>query len=509
MEAIFSLDGKALLTRSGNVEPFLTVKSFEIKKPGVYTLEGPNGSGKSMFIRFLTGTLPGAIEQNFGASLSINGEIAKIYSYRDAVTFGIVSVFQDDDLISSMTVFDNIVLRHGTSSFRKGGHYLWDMFFNLINPPMTSIVRVLGPVLSPKVQSALERLEPKKIDWKSRQLLRERATYLLEQHGVHPRILDEMPSRLSGGGRAAAKLICAQLHDKTKILLLDEAFNGVERNIWPRFVDGIKTWADEKGAVVVAITHSSEELLRWDPLARFDIRDGLFVIDDEFLDGVRRQATSPRQLSSPVFELAATYPAKCASLYTSLWSFLGQGTEMIAIVDSANEKTPIVSSLYGYCPAGYKLTTLTLSEADLQSLDVVVGRIEALRPKRRAVIVVAGGSVLRVLTSIALQVTQHLATTAVVVAPTSFDDAVRAVLSHTVGTTISATTAASGAVTLSASFAPDAFILPLDSLDKLSSDEIKLSLVPCVRLGLLFDEELFQACKEAFSKANSVVRFPC
>jgi hypothetical protein len=135
-------------------------------------------------------------------------------------------------------------------------------------------------------------------------------------------------------------------------------------------------------------------------------------------------------------------------------------------------------------------------------LDAVIGRIEQMRPNRRAVVVVAGPASLCVISSIALSVTQHLATAAIVIAPTSFEDSVRAMLSHVVAVTTAGPKGGSETIALTTAFAPEAFVVPIDSLEGMSSEAIKLSLMPCLRLGLLFDEGLFRACKDAFSMAK-------
>src|SRR6185503_11552410 len=78
----------------------LSVPSFSLPGPGTYTLEGPNGSGKSMFIRLLTGTLPGGLASNNAPGIQVNGKSTVFFSYRDALAAGVVAVFQDDDMIS-------------------------------------------------------------------------------------------------------------------------------------------------------------------------------------------------------------------------------------------------------------------------------------------------------------------------------------------------------------------------------------------------------------------------
>src|ERR1051326_1356464 len=111
--------------------PFLRVphRGFILDQPGSYALEGPNGSGKSMLVRLLTGSLPEAFDR-VDVPILLDGRQTKIKSCGDALAYGIIAVNQDDTLISSMTVYEHLLLRHSRTKASNFASYLWELFYH-------------------------------------------------------------------------------------------------------------------------------------------------------------------------------------------------------------------------------------------------------------------------------------------------------------------------------------------------------------------------------------------
>jgi ribose transport system ATP-binding protein len=79
--------------------------SFELAEGEVHCLVGENGAGKST----LTKILSGAITPESG-SIFLNGTEYKGLSPRQAITLGVSTVYQEAELIESLTVADNVFL---------------------------------------------------------------------------------------------------------------------------------------------------------------------------------------------------------------------------------------------------------------------------------------------------------------------------------------------------------------------------------------------------------------
>ena len=204
--------------------------SLVLPAPGCYVLEGDNQSGKSTLIRFLTGCLPGAP----ASRLLLSGCPVEIASPQAAQKAGIGAVFQDDRLIPHLRIKDLYRIR-------------WTM---------PAICRLWGGAMSPRT-------------------VLDRAAVLLESYGAqYLPILEKRPVELSGGALAVARLVLAQLNPQLRILLLDEAFNGVQRDVWPVLVAELRTWAASSQATILAVTHSADEVEAWGPVQRFCLNAG-------------------------------------------------------------------------------------------------------------------------------------------------------------------------------------------------------------------------------------------
>jgi ABC-type thiamine transport system ATPase subunit len=101
------------------------------------------------------------------------------------------------------------------------------------------------------------------------------ARKLLSSYGAgYTGVLQKYPTQLSGGALAVAKLVHAQLRRSIKVLFLDEAFSGVQRDVWPGLITSLRRWREENDATIVAITHNAAEVEQWRPDGRFLVQDG-------------------------------------------------------------------------------------------------------------------------------------------------------------------------------------------------------------------------------------------
>ena len=92
------------------------VSGLRLQKGHIYTLQGANGAGKSSLIRVVMGVPEGRGHEP--VVFRVNNQNIKVNDVADALAFGLVAVFQDDQLIPTMTVREQLLLRHGGSGVR-------------------------------------------------------------------------------------------------------------------------------------------------------------------------------------------------------------------------------------------------------------------------------------------------------------------------------------------------------------------------------------------------------
>jgi ribose transport system ATP-binding protein len=102
-EVVLSVAG---LTKSyGAQRPALSDVSFELRAGEVMCVVGENGAGKSTLIKLLSGAVaPGS------GSMTIRGETFAALAPRQAMSLGVATIYQDVELIDSLSVADNIFL---------------------------------------------------------------------------------------------------------------------------------------------------------------------------------------------------------------------------------------------------------------------------------------------------------------------------------------------------------------------------------------------------------------
>src|SRR5512146_314347 len=102
-EVILSVSG---LTKSyGAQRPALSRVSFELHAGEVLCLVGENGAGKSTLIKILSGAVPPD-----AGTVTLGGRSFSSLTPREAMGLGVATIYQDVELIDSLTVADNIFL---------------------------------------------------------------------------------------------------------------------------------------------------------------------------------------------------------------------------------------------------------------------------------------------------------------------------------------------------------------------------------------------------------------
>jgi len=99
------------ITKIYGVHRALDNVSFDLNKGEVHCLVGENGAGKSTLIKILSG----AIAPDAG-ELYIDGQSFRFLTPRRAIELGISTIYQDAELVDSLTVADNIFLGSELSS---------------------------------------------------------------------------------------------------------------------------------------------------------------------------------------------------------------------------------------------------------------------------------------------------------------------------------------------------------------------------------------------------------
>ncbi len=92
---------------------------FEIGKGEIVGLVGENGAGKSTLMKIIYGAY-----QPDGGTISIDGEVTRLQNPRQAMDKGIGMVFQEQSLITNLTVMENIFLGY-EQQFVKFGVVNW------------------------------------------------------------------------------------------------------------------------------------------------------------------------------------------------------------------------------------------------------------------------------------------------------------------------------------------------------------------------------------------------
>jgi 3-dehydroquinate synthetase/ABC-type branched-subunit amino acid transport system ATPase component len=501
--------GSVSLGVEGRPLPYLKVSDFVLPSAGTYTLEGPNGSGKSTFIQLITATLPEEIKSDQLPGIEIEGRVVQIKTPSDAIKAGIITVFQDDELIASMSVFENLVLRHSAVRPRDFAQYGWGIVFNL-QGLIGSIVAFFGNAVPRGLRAAIARVLPGTVDWRGEDRIRKDAEHRLAAFGPNmAEILDRTPQRLSGGEMAVAKLLAAQLYKNTKVLILDEAFSGLQRDVWPFLVDQTKHWADSIGATVIAISHNPDELARWQPRMKFEIRAGQLQVLDRLEYANLRRGVPGRNTLFPVFEVPSDRNLR-GVVYRELWKRVGDKSRYVFLVDE-DACTEAAEELIDSKPAG--LPKLVLSLVAVEGGDFtaeykrLTEKILKFALDEDCVICIIGGG-LNLNSGAFIASTVNRGQLATVLVPTTLlamaDVAVgsKTSVDFGLGTINELPAPVNRKHTVGTYFNPTAVLLDPRYLESLPPMQFKIGLVECLKHGILQAPDLLKEVMALMSSSN-------
>jgi 3-dehydroquinate synthetase/ABC-type branched-subunit amino acid transport system ATPase component len=428
------------------------------------------------------GALPPVVVGDGPPITYVRGDEYEIAHVADGLSAGLVAVFQDDNLIPSMTIKDQLCMRHMQPTWLQ----MREVVRNFVFQSLTGNPAELAPDL-PENHWLFRLLRPNEQLLYPKKELLERATNLLQFYGEeYVKILEKFPRDLSGGARAVARLVSAQLSRKVAVLFLDEAFTGVQRDVWPRLLERLIQWAEACEAAIVSVSHNTEELIRWQPRARFVISNKRIVT--ERVHGYYRlvPALPSRVTSFPIFKPP----------YNSLWLETA-GANAVLFAERGLDNTKPFKELVAAIshqvrsPPTIMFCESSESHKNLDTYKDLLRRIYSVLPRPDGLIVIAGGGVLLNLAGFAAA-TAHRGAIPFVLVPTS----VMAMADVAVGSKTGLNAAlddgkgfAKHAIGVYAD--PSAVILDPRFLETLPQSEKLIGLAECLKHGILQSESLF------------------
>ncbi len=356
---------------------------FELPHPGIYSLEGPNRSGKTALISLVMGALRRDLVSGAESlSLAIDNRRFTISSVRDAVRAGMSAVFQRDELIPTMTIEEQLLLRHVNESWRDARNVALEFALHSVGPLWWAYqyLRSLG-----KAHGHTTSIRDQVLD-NARQTLK-----------LYPRsyerILALYPRELSHGEKAVARLLFAQTLGKCRVLFLDEALAGVQRNVWPEIQDSLLLWQEENDAAIVVVSHSHEEIIRWNPAQRFRIIDSRLEPFGPRGHTVLVTGIPSRPDSYPVFSIDSYDRIDWPAIISS-----SSVEKTVLVVDQAVKNhaamRELTAALESLTPAGLLVIEVAGGELN-KTVEIGMGVaekvLEHLRPRTGAVVVAGGG----------------------------------------------------------------------------------------------------------------------
>lgn len=440
----------------------------------IYTLQGANGAGKSSLIRALMGVPEG----DDPVRMRVGGMEVAVKDVADALSHGLVAVFQDDELIPTMTVREQLLLRHAGKGFRT-------LFRNWSRRLLRRLPDNRGNDIAEKL--GLERSVEEQVLERAKRMLEQFDAFDPNAHYVD--VLEKYPRQLSGGEFAVARIVLSQVYERVRVMFLDEIFSGVYRDVWPRIVDAFRKWAIENRVSVLVVSHSDAELVRWRPNGRFEMKDRTL----RRLPPVQYEAVyaglPARHSTCAVFD-ARKHEKWCDEMdLHGPW---------IVLVDQVLAQTPSFKRIRNQQLRGEVVFELSLAGGEtLKSLDSAAAMLsnlaengEASRSLRGgAVLIVGGGTLLNFGGFIANVLYRGLTT---VLVPTT----VMAIADVAIGSKTSLNLLTLEGMpfkhALGTYHNPAAIVLDNRFLQELPSEQRRLGLSECLKHGLLQDPGLFK-----------------
>ena len=256
-----------LLSMRGIRKVFPGVKAldgvdFTLQRGEIHALMGENGAGKSTLIKVLTGVYP-----RDGGEVRLDGQLIMPRSPGEAQSAGISTVFQEVNLIPTLSIAENIFL--GRQPTRFGC-----------------------------------------IDWKT---IHERSLAAFARLNMHPDVTQPLGSVSIAIQQMAA--IARALDISAKVLILDEPTSSLDKNEVERLFAALRKLKSE-GLGIVFVTHFLDQV--------YSVTDRITVLRDGKLVGEYQTLALPR------IELVARMMGKEVTEVTALSTREHRPSERIA-----------------------------------------------------------------------------------------------------------------------------------------------------------------------------------
>jgi ribose transport system ATP-binding protein len=204
--------------------------SIEIRPHEVVGLVGENGAGKSTLMRILAG-----VYQPDAGEIRLGGRSVRLASAAHAMSLGIGMVFQEQSLLTNLTVGENIYLG-GEGRFTRGGLVRWRRLYDAARRQLAKVHLDLDP-----------RTRTADLDFATRQMV-------------------ELAKALTLEETAAGHLV----------ILLDEPTSVLERDDIDILFDRVRALKDR--ASFVFVSHRLDEVLELSDRV-YIMKDGAVVAD--------------------------------------------------------------------------------------------------------------------------------------------------------------------------------------------------------------------------------------
>lgn len=469
--------------------------SFSIAKPGIYTLEGKNRSGKSVLIRYIMGALVDGVLHDNKATVHIKGFKGpqKIRNVREALRHGLVAVFQDDFLIPTMTIQEQLMLRHYKAPRPK--NWFANIFYNIWHFTYSSLLHQIVFVPLIKVYRFFKRLEPKSEMAFPSLEIENRIKNLFRDFNIEEKYLENYPRQLSGGTKDIIKIINALLTPNIKVLFLDEALSHIDGKQKIEIIEKLKSWRERHDeATIVVVSHDEDERLRWQPIDRF------------FIDEKKQTITSLPYTGYNSLESGIVLKNDFFPVYHSLEkasSFFDKcDMPFIMLIEKKVFEISFMTNYLSSFKYRSEIVVIDINEKkkSLEEFNNNIKLIAARLPKSAGTMIIIGGGVMLNFGAF-IAATLHRGLVPHVMIPTT----VMAMADVAIGSKASINLEhkpdySSKKHIVGAYTNPACIILDKCFFESLSSLEKKLGLSECIKHGLLQDRKLYELVKELIEK---------